>query len=613
MDYSDSKGRPTEKWVVIKEFKGFQTKLDATKISNGANANGQNTTANNSDRISNRNLGYEMFPSTETASVAATPIISSHVFRKRDGTNIIMRSYTTFLEIYNPDSASWEILKSGYTTGKKFGFGDYNINTNTHSYVYFGNAVEYFSRWSGAYCKLTTAIAPADTTIYVNNTDDYAASGTVIVDGTTLTYASKTGTTFVLSGAASITVANGTGVQQSVETSASNPKGNIYLVYSNRLFIAGIIATPQAVYFSTYGDAMTYTSAVLVNSSTATSPGIFNLGEGGGSVTGASFDEQSIYFFKRSIIYKATLSDSLYTIQPLKPFDGKSQTMGSVASRAIFTGGNATFFATPDNQLLALERLAGLDYPQASAISDIIKPTTDQGDFSSAAGIVFKDKAYFAYKSTSDAIFNDTVLVWNISKKIWDSPITGWNVSDFFVYNDGTTEDLYFCDATAPNVYKVNSTPVDGEFDVTASWRSGQYEFGAPESLKQLSNVFIEGYISPSTTLTISLLLDENGTTQKYTTTLNGTNDNYLYDAPVFNLFGLKPFGVERFGSNADTSGKVKFRIYLGKDIKAIPFYNCQIEFASDGSNQQWEVLNYGFLVKQYTQPILKKLFKAFR
>ena len=34
-----------------------------------------------------------------------------------------------------------------------------------------------------------------------------------------------------------------------------------------------------------------------------------------------------------------------------------------------------------------------------------------------------------------------------------------------------------------------------------------------------------------------------------------------------------------------------------GKDFRIAPFYNSQIEFVSDGENQQWEVICFAFKV----------------
>jgi hypothetical protein len=349
-----------------------------------------------------------------------------------------------------------------------------------------------------------------------------------------------------------------------------------------------------------------------VSASTDADPDIFNLVEGGGAVTGLAMDENSLYIFKRSIIYKVTITDTDYTVTQLKPFDGRSQTTGLLSEGGTFSGGNEVFFITPDNQIMSIQRIESVDYPQIVPISDNIKNTVDTMKFDESTGIVFRDKAYFSGKSTTDTVNNDTVLVWNIREKIWDSPIVGWNAEDFTVYDDGSGEELYIADSISPNIYKVTDITTDDEFEVKSNWRSKQFDFGLPESLKQMDNVYVEGYITPNTTLTVSLLLDEDGYTQSFSTDIVGSEDTYIFKADDYNLFGFSPFGSKRFGSGGTLDLRRKFRVYLGKNFRATPFYNAQIEFASEGENDKWEVTAFGFDVGEYTQPMDRDLFKAF-
>jgi hypothetical protein len=599
-------------WTVVDTFSGYQTKLDETKLPIGANGRGQNTTANDGDRISIRSLGYELFPAG-TASTTDSKIQSIHTFRKRSGENVMMRSYGTVMEYYETGNSTWELLKTGLTANASFGYADYNINTDLHSYTYFGNATNTAMRWNGAHTLTNGATdLSATTTLVVDDTSGFAATGDIILCGTEKTYTSITATSFVISATSTFTCANNRGVAQATDEYTAQPKGNIYLIANNRLFISGVASSSQAVWFSKYGDATIFLDT-LITDSTADAAGIFNLGEGGGGVTGMAQDENAIYIFKRSIIYKATLSDSLYTLTPLKPFDGKGQTTGAVNSKSIFTGGNAVYFITPDNQLMELARVEGVDYPQSIPISDIIQPTVNAMDFSTSAGVVFRDKAYFSVKSTSDNAFNDTVLVWNIKQKMWESPIVGWNVSDFTVYDDGTSEDLYFGEDVSPNTYLVNDTPLDNGFEVVANWRSKQFNFGLPQAQKEIVDMYVEGYIAANTTLTVTLLLDEEGYTQKFTTNVAGTPSALIYNSESYNTMGLSAFGSERFGSNADLSGKKKFRVYTGKSFRALPFYTAQVDFSSDGENQNFEITSFALKVRPYSDPSKRTLYQEFR
>lgn len=603
---------PDSRWMIVDKFQGYQTKKDPTKVMMGVNPYGQNTIINDGDRISSRNFGYQILG---TATTTEQPITSLHTFRKRDGENILMRSRGTFVEYFEEANDVWESLITTSTSGKPYGFADYNINTDLSSYTYFGNAWDSFMRWNGGHTSSTASISIGAVSISVGDTTGFTATGTIIFCGIRTPYSAKTATTFTIT-TSTVDCASGRGVAQAVDEFPTYPKGNIYLVANNRLFISGITTTPQIIQFSKYGDANTWLTT-LVADGTDAAAGAFNLGEGGGGVTGMAQDEGSIYAFKKSITYKITLSDTIYTLEPLKPFDGRSQTTGNINNKMVFTGGNGTFFVTPDNQIMNLARVLQVDYPQITPISYSIQPTADAVDFSEGSGIFWKQFAFLSVLGSADSNSPDTVLVYNDLITAWESPIIGWAVADWAVYDDGTGEQLYFGDANTANVYQVTTDIIaDNELSFTSSWRSKQFDFaelGIPQAqLKEMDSVYIEGYISENTELTISLLLDEDGYTQQFTTTLDGASDTqFLYASSPFNIFGLHPFGFLRFGSS-DTTGKKKFRVYLSKDFRAYPFYNAQIEFGSDSSGQSWEITNFGFKVRASTVQEKRVLFKPF-
>jgi len=600
-------------WIPFEEFQGYYTKRGADKVPDGASPNGQNTSANYGDRISIRQAGYDIFPDSDPASATTTGIGTMHTFRRRDGVSILMRAASSTLEWYDSHGEDWETLKTGYASDD-FGFADNDVNTDKESYTYFGNSYQPFSRWTGDRTYLTATVASGAVTLSVADTSGFPATGSISYCGTEQAYSGKTATSFTV--ASAVDCPTDRGVAQAVETFSdmtTYPRGNIYLFADNRLWIAGTTSTPERVYFSGYGTSTQFDFDTLVNSSTAADPGLFNLAEGGGKVTAMVMDEGSIYVFKRSIIYKATLTDTLYSVVPLKSFDQKGQTMGAVNKRSTFSATNGVTFITPDNQIMLLQRVETIDYPQNTPISDSISPTVAGLDFSSSTGITFRDKEYIACKSSTDSTFNDTVLVFNLSTGMWDTPIVGWNVGDWAIYEDGGKEKLFFSNGTSLDTYEVLGVPIDSSYDTVASWRTKQYSFGVPTGLKYVENVYIEGYIAKNTTLTISLLLDEDGFTQTYSTTLSGEESAYIYDSSEYNVIGLSPFGTRRFGSNEDISGKKKFRIYLGKDFRQVPAYAAQLEFASDGQNQDWEVDGYAFLVRNAPVPEKRELFKSFK
>ena len=326
-----------------------------------------------------------------------------------------------------------------------------------------------------------------------------------------------------------------------------------------------------------------------------------------------TLDEGSIYMLKSSIIYKAIFSDSYVSQGALKPFDGKSQTMGCAATGASFCGDNYIYFPTLDNSILQLGRYEDIDYPQTDNISNIINSTINDYNLNESKGIVFDNIAYISCKADFSVSFNNVVLQWDVQDQFWHSPIVGWNANDFALYD----EELYFSNSAGTNIYKITDTPTDDIYGVEANWRSKQFNFGDPTEQKVLKNFYIEGYVSDDTTLTITLFFDENGATQTLTTDFLGTENDFIYNAPIlgnsFNTFGENSFGEERFGSNNNISTNKKFRIYFDKNLRDKPFYNLQVDLTSNGVNNQWSVTRFGFDVEKYSQGLFRRIMRAFK
>lgn len=604
-------------WQVFENFTGYETKADPQKVREGANPIGQNTFINDGDRISIRDFGYEFFPSDGNNETYAGYVSSLHTFRKRNGENIIIFSTddttSSTLFYYDNDVGSIETLETGYTTGKTFGFADHNTNVDQSSYVYFGNAEESYSRWTGNVAVLSESVTVGTTTLRVDSTTLFPTTGNITYCGQDVAYSAKTATTFTVP-TTTITCASGRGVAEQVETFASAPKGNILIVLNTRMFVAGVASSTQTLFYSKIADATDFTFS---SPRSATDGGVINMPEGGGGITGLAVDEQSLYAFKRSIIKSITFTqdgEDLPVIQPLKPYDGRSQTVGATSQRCIFAGGNGIFFTTPNNEIMNISRVADYDYPQVTPISDIIKPTVNSLSFDNCAGVYWQNKAYFAVRSENSSAKNDTVLVWNTAQRAWESPVIGLNAFDFSISNlgDDEAEDLFFGSHTDPNIYKIISEPLDDTFPITANWRSREETFGRPHVTKSFDMAYVEGYITDNTTLNITWYLDEDGYTQSYTTSITGSDlSEYQYSSDSYNLFGFHPFGFQRFGSNDDFSGKKKFRIYFAKGFQRVPFHSVQIEFSSDGENQKWEILRYGYSVRVEPNGVPRNLLKS--
>jgi hypothetical protein len=595
--------------IIQSGFEGLVTQNDPTFVSDTSAVAGQNVFDMAGDHFSVRPYGTAVYPSTATVSTASGGYKTGYSFRLRDGSNIILVATDTTLEFFDELSQTFVNLLAGQTSGD-YGFAEFNVNTNAESRIYFGNGVDNSGYWNGGHTLLNGALVGGEATINIDSAYSFLASGTVRIGTTNVTYTGITATS--LTGCVGTPAsADNTPISQAVTTSASYPVGNVLMAAHNRLFWAPS-NNHQMVYFSAYGDSTSWSSNTVL-SSTATNAGAFNLIEGGGQVKAMSQDEASLYFFKGSMIYSANLTDSFYSLNPFKPFDGRSRAVGAQGRRGVFIGGNSTFVCTPDNQVKSLQRVQYIDYPQLKPISYPIQPTCNNLDFSSVAGICFKQWAFIACKSSVSATNNDTVLVYNTVEEHWETPIVGWQVGEWFIYNDGEGESLFFTDAISPNIWKlVTNVLSDGPYQISASRSTKQYAFGSASEQKEFDDIFVEGYISPSSSIDIELLLDEKGFTGNNLTTFSGSETDYQLNKSTVNSFGLTPFATERFGSNDDLTGLRKFRVHLKNDLRRVPFYVAQLKFSSSGYNQRWEIIRYGFLVRPHSQPTRTKLMRSF-
>src|SRR5258708_33595157 len=152
------------KWNNYAKFTGLTTVADPSKIDDGATADGQNSSVNESDKISSRPLGYKTF-----STPIATPndyggiafVSSMHTFRKRKGENIMMRQISSngpggVLEYLDAKTSAWQILSGGFANNP-MGYADVNQANSLNSYVVFCDSITPLTRWNGAHANFLSA------------------------------------------------------------------------------------------------------------------------------------------------------------------------------------------------------------------------------------------------------------------------------------------------------------------------------------------------------------------------------------------------------------------------------------------------------------------------
>jgi len=660
------------KYAVTEDFSpGFKAKRDATQLSAGTLiTSSQNVRITDGDRVGARQ-GCTLEGSSSTAT---TPIMSMHVFRKRNGVEVPMRSYGTVVEYRHPDLGTWNNLITGLTTGQIFGYADHNINTQLIELVYFCNAVDPMQIWSGACTQINGALSGGEGTITVdtvlqdtvfytgtaasgstttavispgtwgtdlwNNFYIYITSGAdsgkiskiTATTATTITYTALgtgvgTGDTFEIrkvaynissnmnlrigtsavsytgfGSATTFTGCSGTpaaadnaAVTQLPEQSFIAPRGNILEVLNTRMLVAGVKKNPQSVYYSKLLDASDFTfSATRV----AGEGGVIDTPEGGGGVKGLSTQEDTVYILKKDIVKTLTFTQDgtdLPTITTLL----QAPNVGPNYVLAPFKIDNQVFYVTAEGAVKSATRVQNISSVQAVQISDSIVTYMKTLDVSAPVGIFFKQRAYISVRVDGSS-YNDVVLVFNYQKNAWEAPIIGWNANCWMIYGD----ELYFGSAINPEIYKVDDDVYadnGNPYECVARFAFSNY--GDASLPKQFESIFMEGYISENTTITINVLYNYNGSQETRSTTLSGTDTDYIVASTDTTGLGLYGLGEEPLGSVSDVPDDLqKFRVYLQTSKQ--PFYELSVEVSSNSAGSQWDILRFGPDVTLLSTPV---------
>ena len=98
------------------------------------------------------------------------------------------------MRVYDSDNAVWEVLEDNLFESKTWTFAPFNESWDER--IYMCNGYDDILKWNGATTLINGALSGAETTITVDDTDSFTESGTLVLEGTKVTYTGRTGTTF---------------------------------------------------------------------------------------------------------------------------------------------------------------------------------------------------------------------------------------------------------------------------------------------------------------------------------------------------------------------------------------------------------------------------------
>lgn len=94
-------------------------------------------------------------------------------FRKSyDKDEFLVKTFDDKVKVWsrNHPELGWFLLKSGFTSGKDFGFMSSLVNRDLEDYMAFCNRFDPYQRWQGSVTKLDGALAGGETTVNVDST-----------------------------------------------------------------------------------------------------------------------------------------------------------------------------------------------------------------------------------------------------------------------------------------------------------------------------------------------------------------------------------------------------------------------------------------------------------
>lgn len=229
--------------------------------------------------------------------------------------------------------------------------------------------------------------------------------------------------------------------------------------------------------------------------------------------------------------------------------------------------------------------------PQVVNISDPIKYDVDAYDFT--GGSTFYDNYYIYVLIPA----NGVVRMYNVQKNYWEAPQTLPISCLYHVVNSNGQTELYGHSSSTDESYQLftgyndNGNPISA----IAAFPYVSEQGGSADMKKSFNKLYTEGYISANTQLMVNVNYDFGGFSGTYTTLINGSDANLIFNNITDGSLGENTLGTQPIGTILNlpfTPPVPKFR-----SIKTMPrkdFFEYQIVYSTNDVDQQWTLLRFG-------------------
>ncbi len=587
---------------LIDEFLSFATKPDISNCSRKLLIRGSlNTVINDAERVGSRK-GYTLLG---IAGTSGTPCESGFDWSTSTETDLPLRGSGTVLEVYLGTIGtrvfdSWETVEDGFSS-VAFVFDTYWDNTEKEDRLIFCNGTDNMFDWSGAVATYSSSTVA---TITIEGTDT-AASLRFLTAGTrqlrikdsggtwrTFTYTGGE-TTQTLTGVTpdptAFTFNAGAPIFQEVITTADEVEADYLIdmvrVVNNQAIVGS--RTDRRVFFSENDDIhdFTPTSPHLEGD-----PAVLTLDQCARAIR---VMRDFILFFTDDYIYRTEfheldVSGSLVQtvkVQRLKTANGQ----GALSHNLSEETENGIVYVSKGQEFLLLQDANDAEKPIIENLSDIIKPTFDDADFTNGQIKKHKNRIYISAPADSMSYIFETRLGLDGSKvNFWQPPQTiparAWAIID---------DEIHAHSAQASETYKLFDGFNDNTQPILARAFLAKYNGGKRSQLKSTTEIFSEGYISSNTTISVMYLFEvDGGDTNIVEEIIDGSDGDILFSLDPDPSLGTDSLGDRSLGGGDVDELIPKFRII--HEVNPEDFFDYETRFETNAVDQEWSLLATG-------------------
>jgi hypothetical protein len=459
----------------------------------------------------------------------------------RNGVNWLFKFCSTKFKIYDSVNSIWSTVKTGLTSGEKW--GDVTFN----NVLYLGSQVDNaMSMDLGQITRLDGAISAGAATIDLVDASQFDASGDVFINDVLVSYTGKTGNQ--LTGCSNAVDTPDTYiVSQALTAHAGTPKGNMLIIFGGRLIVAGVTGSGgSTIYGSKATDRTDFTIAGGGAANDAFAEALVSKINAIKVFYDDDLNERIMAFMASNAIYAINVTDETATgtLVFSKFFKGNVTALNHFST---VVGENDIFHVDLNNQIRTLGPRT--DDGSGRNFSDSIsrKHKTlfrDEYDFDNSRGAIVSGELWTICSEESDS-YNDRIVIFDINKGAWRKR-TGIPAVDVLEFQNRVT----IASAVENKVFQVQpGVRSDDDHDMYFKHSTLDIDVN-PLNFERLRAVRISGIMSETCENTVKVYRDF-GNILLGEFSLDGDNDDIIgavlakegsYGSVVF---GGVPFGGE--------------------------------------------------------------------